>query len=94
MQWSNALDQRSDWSEYDRDEKEDERNLADTADQRTVGGLIQPHQIIIWGLLGGVARTVLGLEVLDAEHIVSSGDVWKQGCDDERDADNVEPAGL
>lgn len=37
---------------------------------------------------------VLGLEMLDTEHIIGGGDVRKQGCNDECDAHNVKPAGF
>ena len=92
MQWRHALDQPHDWSQYNGDEREDQRNLADATDQRTVGRLIQPHQIVVLSLLGGVPGIVLGLEVLDAEHIIGGRDVRKQGCNNEPDADHVKPA--
>lgn len=94
VHWGNALDQPRDWSEYDGDEKEDQRHFADAADQWAVGGLIEPHQIVVLSLLGGVAGIVLRFEVFNAEHIIGSGDVREQGCDDKSDADNVKPAGF
>jgi hypothetical protein len=94
MQRGNALHQSCDWSEYKRDEKEDQRHVADGADQRTVGSFVQPHQIIVLTLPARVAGIVLRFEVLYAEHVVGSGDIRKQGCDDECDPDNVKPAGF
>jgi hypothetical protein len=91
MQWGNALDQPRGWSEYDGDEKQDQRHLADGADEWSISGLVQPHEIVILSLLAGVAGIVLRFKMLYAQHIIGSGDVRKQGCDDESGADNVKP---
>jgi len=94
MQRGNPLHQPCDWSEYKRDEKKDQRHLAHGADQRTVGRLVQPHQVVVLTLPARVPGILLRFKVLYAEHVVGSGDIRKEGCDDECDPDDVKPAGF
>ncbi len=94
MKWGNARGQPDDWSEYNRNKEEDQCKFGNRPDQWAVHGLVKPDEIVVWGLLSGVARIVLGIEVLDAEHIICGGDIGKQRCNDECNAYDVEATGF
>lgn len=94
MQWSNARRQPGNWSEYYRNEKKDQHKRGNRPDQWAVHGLVKPDQIVVLGLLSGVAGIMLRIKVFDAKHIIGSGDVREKRCNNQRNADNVEPAAL
>jgi hypothetical protein len=94
VKWRDPRRKLGDWSDYNGNEKEDHGNFGDRPDQWAVQSFEEPDEIVILVLLSGVPGMVLGIEALDAKHIIGGGDIGKQGCNDECDADNVEPAGL
>ncbi len=94
MKRGNPVDQSNDWRKYEEDEEQDQRDLANGADQWTIHGLVEAHKAVILGLFAGMTGIVLGLKVLDTEHVVRCGDIGKQGCNDERNANDVKPSGF
>jgi hypothetical protein len=92
VKWGNARRQPNYWGKDNGNKKEDQRKFGNGPDQWAVHGRVKPNEIVVRGLLSGVAGTVLGIEVLDTKHVISGGYVGEKGCNDECNADNVEPA--
>jgi hypothetical protein len=72
VKWGNARRQPDDWSEYNGNKKEDQCKFGNRPDEWAVHSLVKPDEIVVWGLLSGVAGIVLGIKVLDAKHIIGS----------------------
>lgn len=78
------------------DEVYGEYQAADVGNQGAVHGFIQPHQIVILFLPAGTTVAVtmleLGIQVLDPQNVIGSGDIGKQCNDDEANADHMQPS--
>lgn len=66
----NLVDGKRDFRENYENEKEDQGECDNPTDERTVYDRIEPHQIVICSLLTRMMGTLLGLEMLNAEHII------------------------